>query len=301
MKKKKVKALSISLIAIAFLSQIINCASDRASGEFQETDKYVEYEKAPDDSVIITGEADYVGSSEAFRDDPKIVIDGEELDVDEGKFCSEPDAKMDVIVVDGEVVDVICYPPPTEENMTTVEQGQGDTEVPQNANNTVIVFDSSTDGEVIEGDISVDGNNVAIYGNGSDKTIIEGNLIISGNNARVRGLYIKGDVILDLNNTALLFCVVEGNVEIRKNNVTVAATEVYGNMTVLGNNAVLVQNGVQGNWDIVGYEQLCDGNYAFEDANSDYIIADDEIGDPLTCQTQEYGETERKGDSSKGV
>lgn len=299
MKEQRDNALFIILLAIALFVQIISCASDSASGEFQETDKYVEYENAPDDSVIITGDADYVGSSEALHDNPKIVIDGEELDVEDGKFCSEPDAKMDVIVVDGEVVDVICYPPPTEENMTTVEQGQGDTEVPQNANNTVIVFDSSTDGEVIEGNVSVDGNNVAIYGNGSDKTIIEGDLIISGNNARVRGLYIKGDVILDLNNIALLFCVVEGNVEIRKNNVTVAATEVYGNMTVLGNNAVLVQNGVQGDWNIVGYEQLCDGNYAFEDANTDFIIADDEIGDPLTCQTQEYGDTERKGDSPK--
>jgi hypothetical protein len=294
--KYKSNTLLIFSIAIAFTIYTIGCASDRASGEFYETDDYVEYENAPDDSVIITGEADYVGSSEALHEDAKIVIDGEALDTAEGKFCSEPDAKMDVIVVDGEVVEVICYPPPTEENMTTVEQGQGDTEVPQNANNTVIVFDPSTDGEVIEGDISVDGNNVAIYGNGSDKTIIEGDLIISGNNARVRGLYIKGDVVLDLNNTALLFCVVEGNVEIRKNNVTVAATEVYGNMTVLGNNAVLVQNGVQGDWDIVGYEQLCDGNYAFDDANSDFVIADDEIGDPLTCQTQEYGETERKDD-----
>jgi hypothetical protein len=263
------------------------CGSESHEG-FRQTDDYVEYENTPGESVILTGESDYIGPSVDVSRGGDIPLDGEApvstVDTSGGKFCEDPNAKMDVIVVDGEVVDVICYPPPTEENMTRVEAGQqGDTDVPQNANNTVIVFDPATDGQVIEGDISVDGNNVAIYGNGADRTVVEGDLIISGNNARVRGLYIKGNVILDLNDIALLFCVVEGNVEIRKNNVTVAATDVYGDMIVLQNNAILVRNRVQGAWQIGGENHYCDGNTAFQDNNGDFVIAPAEVGDPLLC------------------
>lgn len=283
MGKKIVMRGFISILAIGSMA-LIACSSDNKSDGFEETDKYTPYEPAPEDSVIITGEATYVGPTEVVPEEGELTVGDETIDTTEGKFCSDAEAKMDVIVVDGEVVDVICYPPPTEENMTeVVADKQGDTEVPQNANDTVIVFDEATDGKIIEGDISVDGNNVAIYGNGPENTIIEGDLVLNGNNARVRGVRIKGNVIMDLNNIALLFCVVEGNIEVRDNNVTIAATDVMGNLIVTGNNAVLVQNRVQGNLEMEGKESYCDGNLAFEDKDSDLTVDDNEIGDPINC------------------
>ncbi len=275
------------LAVIACCLLCVSCGSESHEG-FQQTDDYVGYEENPSESVVLTGESDYVGPSSGISPGSDIPIDGEApvtVDTTGVKFCDDPNAKMDVIVVDGEVVDVICYPPPTDDNMTRIDPAQqGDTDVPQNANNTVIVFDPATDGQVIEGDINVDGNNVAIYGNGAENTVIEGDLIISGNNARVRGLYIKGNVIMDLNNIALLFCVVEGNVEIRKNNVTVAATDIYGDLIVLQNNAILVRNRVQGAWEIGGENHYCDGNTAFEDGNGDYLIDPAEEGEALACE-----------------
>lgn len=260
------------------------CSKSAARDGFEKTDAYTPYEPTPDDSVIVTGEANYVGPTDAIPEKGQITLGGETIDTTSDKFCSDANAKMDVITVDGKVVDVICYPPPTTKNTTEVTAQQGDTDVPQNANNTVIVFDQATDGKAIEGDVSVDGNNVAIYGNGPDKTIIDGDLVISGNNARVRGVRVKGNVILDLNNIALLFCIVEGNVEVRKNNVTVAATDVFGNMKVIGNNAVLVQNRVQGNWEIEGSEELCDGNRSFDDKDGDLVVDSTETGDAITCK-----------------
>jgi hypothetical protein len=279
------------LLVLAGTLAVFGCSKTTESEagettEFEETEDYVEYGSAPGDSVVITGEADYVGPSETITGENTLVVEGENIVNPGGDACADPDATMDVVVVNGEVVDIICYPPPTEENMTTVVAQAGDTKVPQNANNTVVVFDPSTDGQVIAGDISVDGNNVAIYGNGADRTVIDGDIVITGNNARVRGLRVKGDVTLDLNDTALLYCVVEGNVEIRKNNVTMVSTTVFGNVTVLGNNAILVQNRVQGEWKIVGQEHFCDGNLGFADGNGDLALSDDELGEELGCDAQ---------------
>jgi hypothetical protein len=269
------------LVLAAFLP--LGCGSDDKEGGFAETDDYTPYESAPDDSVIITGEANYAGPTDVIPEEGTITVGGEQIDVSDAQFCNDPDAKMDVITVAGEVVDVICYPAPTEENITEVAATSGETELPQKANNTVLVFDENTDGEPVVGDVSVDGNNVAIYGNGPENTVIDGDLVISGNNARVRGVRVTGDVILDLNNVALIFCVVEGNVVVRQNNVTVAATDVYGNMEVEGNNAILVQNHVQREWKIGGQAEFCDGNTAFDDEDDSLTVEEQEISDALTC------------------
>jgi hypothetical protein len=272
-----------SVIVVSSIIQVGCGDSDSMSG-FEKTTSYTPYKETPKESVVITGEANYVGPTDTLPDEGKVTVGGETINIPEDQLCKDPNAKMDVITVDGKVVDVICYPPATTENTTEVTASKGDTEIPQNANNTVVTFDEATDGESIPGDISVDGNNVAIYGNGPDKTIIEGDLVIAGNNARVRGLRIKGNVILDLNNTALLFCIVEGDIEINKNNITVAATDVFGNMIVKGNNAVLVQNRVQGEWTIEGSEEFCDGNSSFKDKDDDFVVDSGEVADALSCE-----------------
>jgi hypothetical protein len=103
-----------------------------------------------------------------------------------GAFCERDGGPYDIIVVDGEVVDVICYPP-ADDGQTTVVDGDGDIAVPQNENNTTVTFDEATDGTPIEGDLVIDGNNVAVYGNGIDETVILGNVVLDGNNVRLRG------------------------------------------------------------------------------------------------------------------
>jgi hypothetical protein len=121
-----------------------------------------------------------------------------------GDFCERDGGPYDIIVVDGEVVDVICYPP-ADDGQTTVVDGDGDIAVPQNENNTTVTFDDATDGTPIEGDLVIDGNNVAVYGNGIDETVILGNVILDGNNVRLRGLTIDGNLTVPKNNLAMLF------------------------------------------------------------------------------------------------
>ncbi|MCA9519744.1 MAG: hypothetical protein KC609_02170 [Myxococcales bacterium] len=281
--------LQIAVLGAALACGIVamGCAKKSSATVFAKSDGYTGYTTLPDQSTVITGVGIFVGPSDIVNDGTETCI--ELAGVDQcvtqptGKFCSQEGAKADLIVVDGVVVDVVCYPPPTPANTTTVVPDNGNVDVPQNANNTVIVFDSSTDGEPIKGNITVDGNNVAIYGNGPDKTIIEGDLHIDGNNARVRGVTVTGNVTWGLNGGALLFSVVQGNVTVDKNNIIVSAVDVWGNVTVSGNNAILVANRVAGNWQITGNGEFCDGNYAFVDDNQDNKIQSTEIGDLLTC------------------
>jgi hypothetical protein len=289
---------SIVLVTLSFLFAAniliqVGCSSGSGQGSFKKTDAYAPYEATPEDSVIVTKDGTYVGPTDAIYKDDSIAVGEETLKMKEGKFCSDENAKMDVIVVDGEVVETVCYPVQTDkssdnskENPTTLVTTQkGDINIPKNANNTVVLFDEETDNHTIDGDVTVNGENVTIYGNGSDKTIIDGNLEITGNNARVRGVTVTGNVSITHNNTAFLFSVVEGNLTISDNNVTVAATDVFGDMTVTGNNAVLVQNRVQGSWDIQGSGPQCDGNYSFTDKNEDLSVSSSEIGSKeLTCK-----------------
>ena len=203
-----------------------------------------------------------------------------------GDFCEAEGGPSDVIVIDGEVVEVICYPPTdgaAPEIVVDVDQ-DGDLDVPQNQNDTTVVFDEDTNGTPIEGDITIDGNNVAVYGNGADDTVIAGNVTLDGNNVRLRGLTIEGDLTFAKNNTAAVLVRVLGNVIIQGNNDVLAASDVYGDLIVTSNSVVLVQNRVQGNLDVTGQGPICDANRAFADENSDLVIAADEIGDELVCE-----------------
>ena len=141
-------------------------------------------------------------------------------------FCERDGGPYDIIVVDGEVVKVICYPL-ADDGQTTVVDGDGDDDiaVPQNENNTTVTFDDATDGTPIEGDLvidgnnvavhgngidetvilAIDGNNVAVYGNGIDETVIVGNAVLDGYNVRLRGLTIEANLTVPKNNLAMLF------------------------------------------------------------------------------------------------
>jgi hypothetical protein len=204
----------------------------------------------------------------------------------EGKYCSNDQGPVDAVVVDGEVVEVVCY----EDNdgasgpsIIVDSDSDGDIDVPQNQNGAVITFDPATDGQPIAGNVTLDGNNVTLYGNGPDKSIIDGNLIIIGNNARVRGVHVTGNIEIGLNTAAVVFCVVDGNIQISSNNSLIAETDVYGNVQVEGNNCILVNNDVAGGWQITGSNAICDGNMKFADDNMDRVIAAEEKTTALVC------------------
>jgi hypothetical protein len=189
---------------------------------------------------------------------------------------------VDSIVVDGKVVTTVCYPP-GKDGKTTVVSGNGNVNVPHNANNTTVTFDPQTDGNKITGDVNVDGNNVAIYGDGADKTILDGNVTLSGNNARIRGLTITGDLILQSNNTAAVLVKVLGNVQVLGNNDVFTAGDVFKNVSVTKNNVVLVSNRAQGTWSAAGGNADCVDNKAFTDTNKDDIVEASEVGADLQC------------------
>lgn len=204
----------------------------------------------------------------------------------EGKYCKASTGPVDAILVGGMVAEVVCYADEGKKDPALVvdADGDGDIDIPQNANGSVITFDPSSDGKAVVGDVTLDANNVTLYGNGPDRSIIKGNLRITGNNARVRGIRVKGNVDIELNTAALILAVVEGNLTIRSNNTLVAETAVFGNVTVDGNNAILVGDGTQGNWRIDGSGASCERNYRFQDADSDKVVDPGERGDDLSCR-----------------
>lgn len=202
-------------------------------------------------------------------------------------WCEREGGPVDLIYVDGELVQTICYPPATDpERPTETIAGSGDVDVAQNANKTTVVFDAATDGVPIVGNVSVDGNNVAIYGNGPDNTILDGNVTLDGNNTRLRGVTITGDLVLRKNSVAIVLCRILGNVRLETmstNGSIFAENEIWGDFTSDSNNNLFVGNAVSGNWEHVGHNNTCDRNVAFSDADKDAVLDDAERGAALPC------------------
>jgi len=208
---------------------------------------------------------------------------------DTSSWCERDGGPVDLIFVDGVLVETICYPPaddpdrPTEHVETT---SGGDINILQMANRTTVTFDEATNGLPIVGDVSVDGNNVSIYGNGPDNTIIDGDVTLDGNNTRLRGVTITGDLILNKNNVAIVLSRIMGNLRLESNstnNSIVAETDIFGSFTSDSNGNLFVGNDVSGDWEHTGNGNTCDRNFAFSDDDGDEVIADEERGAALTC------------------
>ncbi len=232
-----------------------------------------------DDQFIVSGEPD--GNCVQIEDACV------EIDEAKGRYCDQDGAQADIILDEnGEVLEVVCYPPPESgaplEEVSVSEDGT--VNVPQNASGSVIVFDETTNGEPLEGDITLDAERVSFFGNGVDETIIDGNLSFASNNARARGLTITGDlsVAKNSNNNAITFCKVHGSVDVQGNGMRLVNCQVFGDVSVAGNGATLVNIGVQGEWD-VNSGASCHGCYSFEDEDEDFIVLEEEQGDPLSC------------------
>lgn len=232
-----------------------------------------------DDQFIVSGEPD--GNCVQIEDACV------EIDEAKGRYCDKDGAQADIILDEnGEVLEVVCYPPPESgaplEEVSVSEDGT--VNVPQNASGTVIVFDETTDGEPLEGDITLDAERITFFGNGVDETIIDGNLSFASNNARARGFTVTGDlsVAKNSNNNAITFCKVHGSVDVQGNGMRLVNCQVFGDVSVAGNGATLVNIGVQGEWD-VNSGASCHGCYSFEDEDEDFIVLEEELGDSLSC------------------
>jgi hypothetical protein len=232
-----------------------------------------------------------VGSPEGDTGSPGEVCISDTLcevpPTDSSDWCEREGGPVDLIYVDGELVETICYPPAEDpERPTEVVEGAGDVDVAQNANNTTIVFDEATNGMPIEGNITVDGNNVAIYGNGPDDTTVDGDVALDGNNIRIRGVTITGDLVIRKNNVAIVLCRILGNLRLETmstNGSVVAENDIWGDFTSDSNGNLFVGNDVSGTWEHTGNGNTCDRNAAFEDADMDDVLDDDERGELLTC------------------
>ncbi|MDD9937967.1 MAG: hypothetical protein OXT09_30430 [Myxococcales bacterium] len=247
------------------------------------------------DADATTGDPILVAQSPDAAPDGCLAIT-DELCVDPqeegGTFCNDDgalDGPVDVIVVNGEVVDVICYPPADDPDrpVETVDvTTQGAVEIVQNANATTVVFDPATDGEPIETDITIDGNKVALYGNGPENTIIDGDVILDGNNPRIRGVTVLGNVIIMKNSGAVVLSVIHGNVELQdtaSNNNVFVENDIYGDIIVPSNTNIFAGNSGPGEWNVTGSGNICDRNHAFTDDNEDFVVDDIERGDALDC------------------
>jgi len=192
-------------------------------------------------------------------------------------------ATADVIVAaDGKVLSTICYP---NEDYEVVALGD-QVEDPKLGNDVVAVLDGSDDGDDVEGDLLIEGNNVIVSGSGPEVSVIGGNLEVLEDDAIVRGVRIAGDVILRKNDTALVYCAIEGDLHVIGNDNSIALCEVWGKIVIEGSNTVLVSNLVAGDQAIAGTNLRCNDNHRFTDIEGDGAIQDDDVLGAVNCRLE---------------
>lgn len=297
--KKYARHMLVTVLSMGCAVVLAACGSDDVGGSGWSVDEGSgEETEYGSDTTVITKPGDD-GTNIIVTGDPDecVDVDGECVDLDEAKrngghYCDDPDAQADVIVVDGEVVDVVCYPPKDDgtDIQETDRDEDGNAEVPRTDSGTVVTFSEDTNGEAIEGDITIESERITLYGNGVDKTIIDGDVSVTGNNSRIRGVTITGDVdySINANGSAISFCKIYGNLTVNANNYSASNCKVFGDVNINGNGALLMNIGVQGAWNINPSAE-CHGCYSFDDDNGDFNVDDDEVGDELTCGGGEGG------------
>lgn len=284
------RSLKLCLV-LTTLATLIAC------GEEEPAPKAWSVREAPGEDVAFEDDATSVIITAGRTQDDTLVVSGDpgqdcvlvdteciSIEEAKGRYCDKDGAKADVIVAEGQVVDVICYPPPDSgvpiEEVTTSADGK--IALPQNASGAVITFDEATDGTPIEGDVTLDAERVVLYGNGPDKTIFAKDVTVASNNARVRGVTVQGKLSFskNSNNSTLAFTRVYGDLKVESNGFSAVNVEVFGDVKITGNDASVTNIGVQGSWELPS-GAACYGCYSFSDEDEDYIIADEEVGDAL--------------------
>lgn len=187
-------------------------------------------------------------------------------------------ARADVILnPDGSVLSIICYPLRAPGDPVVLIPAQGPVAT---GNKGVVVLDP---GQVVNGNLTVDGNNATVFGAGPAVSTITGDLAVSFNDGVVRGVSIRGNAVIGGNNTSLFWCVIDGDVTINSNDNILADCDIYGKVTINGNNNQLVGNRIQGGIKVNANNTSCQGNVGFTDVNANQVIEPAEVGSKLTC------------------
>lgn len=221
---------------------------------------------------------------DCVRLDPDVCVPLSEAKASE---CGDVDAQVDVVVLEGQVIAIICYPSPdggqpVEEVL--VSDGSGATALPQNKNGAVVTFGDATAQQPIQGDITLSAERVTLFGRGVDQTILDGSVVVASNGGRLRGLTITGDLSFErnANNASLSFSAVRGGLRVSGNGLVAINTLVFGDVEVSGQSATFINLGVQGEWGVAA-STSCAGCYSFADEDGDWRVADAERLDALTC------------------
>ncbi len=201
----------------------------------------------------------------------------------EAKSCGANERRDVILDSAGKVVAVVCYPA---DSAPPNIDAQGNVTLDKNDNNGVVAVDGTADGVDIAGDVTAQGNNIVVYGHGIDVSVIGGTVNATGNNFSLRGVSVLGDVnVSGGNNAALILCRIEGNVHIVGNNNVIADCDILGNVVIEGVNNTLVANHVGGEIRITDAKNsYCDGNFDWNDTNTNKLFEVGEAGEPILCQ-----------------
>ncbi len=286
----------IRMIQLALAGSMTLALGCQATSIGTTSDPYADYED--ENAVVIGAEVDengdpiYVG---AASDETDCVPVSDNLcvpiDTEGSEWCTgnAEGGPIDIIMVDGEVAEVICYPPDSINDKPEVivdAESSEDIDLLKNGSGTAITFDESTDGEPIVIDLNIEGNQVSIYGNGPENTIIDGDVTIDGNNVRLRGVTITGDLEISRNQTSVILCRVLGNVSITTNNTNNSVfvdNDVFGGFLCTSNQNLISGNDVGNTWEVTSDNNTCANNSAFVDDNGDEWVSADERTDLLEC------------------
>lgn len=222
----------------------------------------------PDTARVVSPD----GTEEAvpWSDDCVEVESGECIPVAE--YCGEGNTADVYLDEEGNVVETVCYPTGEE---TPVVDLVTDGEIPQNENGAILVVSGDADSPAYEGDLSLDSNRLTLYGDDPASAVIDGNVTVDGNNALISGVTVTGNLRVVLNDAQISGCVVEGNLIIEGNNTVVVGCHVNGNIEVAGQNTRLSLNSVDGNIENSGNGTECVDNYRGDSL---------ETGEALTCE-----------------
>lgn len=197
-----------------------------------------------------------------------------------GRYCTEDGGPVDVILRDGLVADMVCFPPgPDGPLHVAAVDGEVPT-IPDDLDHRAVVF-ADTDA-VVEGDVVIEGDHVAIYGAGPDRTRIRGDVHLRGRFARLRGVRVEGDVFVEDAQAAITFSRVHGDLIVgggETERSVIAGNELLGKVIVRAAGATIVANRVQGPFLIFGEDARCADNLAFDDLDGDATM--DEQGEVL--------------------
>ncbi len=171
--------------------------------------------------------------------------------------CDGSDAAEVYVDESGEVLEVICFPAPTEGNADVIVAEGGQTDVAL-GNNDVLVLGTSDDEPAFVGDLELDSNNVTIWGDDPATSVLDGDLSITKNNALISGITVTGDVVVTFNDARFSNCVIQGDLVLQGNNAKIAGCIVEGDVVVEGNNTAFTLTEIQGEFSDKGMNTSCE-------------------------------------------